>query len=81
MSKIVRNQVVPHRRLLLKGLATLPLGLSAAAQAAQRDPQLDFRHTHTDERLSVAFRNRQGYIQPALQRIDFELAPGRSLAA
>lgn len=73
MSKIIPNQVVPHRRLLLKGLATLPMGLSAAAAQAARDPHLAFRHTHTEERLRVAFRNRQGYIQPALQRMDWLL--------
>ncbi len=54
MSKTIPNQVVPHRRLLLKGLATLPMGLSAAAAQAARDPHLAFRHTHTEERLRVA---------------------------
>lgn len=79
MSNTIRNQVVPHRRLLLKGLATLPLGFSAAtAQAAQRDPHLAFRHTHTEERLRVAFRNRHGYIQPALQRMDWLLRDFRT---
>lgn len=79
MSKIIRNPIVPRRRLLLKGLAALPLGLSAAsAQAAPRDLQLAFRHTHTDERLHLAFRNRQGYIQPALRRIDWLLRDFRT---
>ena len=78
MSKIIPNQVVPHRRLLLKGLATLPMGLSAAAAQAARDPHLAFRHTHTEERLRVAFRNRQGYIQPALQRMDWLLRDFRT---
>ena len=78
MSKIIPNQVVPHRRLLLKGLATLPMGLSAAAAQAARDPHLAFRHTHTEERLRVAFRNRHGYIQPALQRMDWLLRDFRT---
>ena len=78
MSKTIPNQVVPHRRLLLKGLATLPMGLSAAAAQAARDPHLAFRHTHTEERLRVAFRNRQGYIQPALQRMDWLLRDFRT---
>jgi uncharacterized protein YcbK (DUF882 family) len=79
MSKIIRNQIVPHRRLFLKGLAALPLGLSAAsAQAAPRDLHLAFRHTHTDERLRLAFRNRHGYIQPALNRIDWLLRDFRT---
>lgn len=54
------------------------MGLSAAAAQAARDPHLAFRHTHTEERLHVAFRNRQGYIQPALQRMDWLLRDFRT---
>ena len=46
MSKIVRNQVAPHRRLLPKGSPRCRWGFRAAAQAAQRDPQLLPPHPH-----------------------------------
>ena len=79
MSRFFRNHDVPQRRLFLKGLATLPLGFSAGAlHAAQHDRQLGFRHTHTDERLHLAFRNRHGYIEPALQRMNWLLRDFRT---
>ncbi|CAM5398481.1 hypothetical protein TMEC54S_02550 [Thauera mechernichensis] len=79
MSKISRDHAAPRRRLFLKGLAALPLGLSVnAAHAARHDRQLGFRHTHTDERLSLVYRNANGYIEPALQRINWLLRDHRS---
>lgn len=79
MSRFFRNHDFPQRRLFLKGLATLPLGFSAGAlHAAQHDRQLAFRHTHTDERLQLAFRNRHGYIEPALQRMNWLLRDFRT---
>ncbi|HRP23429.1 YcbK family protein [Thauera sp.] len=72
MSKISRDHAAPRRRLFLKGLATLPLGLSFhASHAAQHDRHLGFRHTHTNERLQLVYRNGNGYIQPALQRMNW----------
>ncbi len=79
MSRFFRNHTVPERRLFLKGLAALPLGLSAGnLHAAQHDRQLGFRHTHTDERLQLTFRNRSGYLEPALQRMNWLLRDFRT---
>jgi uncharacterized protein YcbK (DUF882 family) len=66
----------PLRRQLLKGLLAAPLtlpgagALAAEAQAAG-DYRLAFRHTHTDEHLQLAYRNAEGYIVPALERINW----------
>lgn len=84
MSKIILDQAAPPRRLFLKGLAALPLGLSIASSHAATRPtrhpelHLGFRHTHTDERLHVAFRNRHGYIEPALERMNWLLRDFRT---
>lgn len=83
MSKIILDCAAPSRRLFLKGLSALPLGLSAAtSQAARLDrhPELHlgFRHTHTNERMHVAFRNRHGYIPPALERMNWLLRDFRT---
>ncbi|NMG31584.1 YcbK family protein [Aromatoleum evansii] len=72
MSKHLRTAA--HRRLLLKGLATLPLGLNfGPAQASFDEPdcELCFRHTHTDESLRVVYRSGGIYLPSALERIDW----------
>jgi uncharacterized protein YcbK (DUF882 family) len=63
-----------RRRLLLKGLAALPLGLGvrhAQAAFAGEDCELMFRHTHTDESLRVVYRSGGSYVPDALQQIDW----------
>ena len=69
------------RRRLLKGLLAAPLALPGlGAQAADTafapagragDFHLAFRHTHTAEQLQLAYRNAEGYIVPALERINW----------
>lgn len=59
------------RRLFLKGLSALPLALPFASAHAAADRHLAFRHTHTDERLRTLYRNRSGYVEPALQRLNW----------
>jgi len=73
-----RHHTVPHRRLFLKGLASLPLALPFASAEAGDMLHLSFRHTHTDERLSTAFRNRRGYIEPAIKRMNWLLRDFRT---
>ena len=74
-----RRETAPHRRLLLKGLATLPLTLPfASARAATDNYQLKFRHTHTDEWLDVVYRDSLGYVKPAIKRINWLLRDFRS---
>lgn len=70
-----RRSDAPRRRLLLKCLATLPLALpfSSASAASVGSCQLKFHHTHTDERLAIAFRDSSGYINPALERLNWLL--------
>lgn len=74
MSTDLRNAAVPHRRLLLKGLAALPLGLNLGrtqASILESDCELCFRHTHTDESLRVVYRSGGMYVPSALERIDW----------
>lgn len=70
-----------RRRLLLKGLALAPLafglGHAPAAQAAA-ERALAFRHTHTGERLEVAYFARGEYLPAALARIDWLLRDFRT---
>ena len=77
-----QRKTVPHRRLLLKGLAALPLALpfssATAGTAGTAKYQLKFRHTHTDELLDVVFRDNRGYIAPAIQRMNWLLRDHRS---
>ncbi|MQM32344.1 MAG: twin-arginine translocation pathway signal sequence domain-containing protein [Candidatus Accumulibacter phosphatis] len=77
-----QRKTVPHRRLLLKGLAALPLALpfssATAGTAGTAKYQLKFRHTHTDELLDVVFRDNRGYIAPAIQRMNWLLRDYRS---
>lgn len=73
MSKHLRHAAA-HRRLLLKGLAALPLGLNfgkAQASVAEPECELCFRHTHTDERLRIVYRSGGTYVPSALERIDW----------
>ncbi|MCK9983674.1 MAG: hypothetical protein AzoDbin1_00146 [Azoarcus sp.] len=73
MSKHLRHAAA-HRRLLLKGLAALPLGLNfgqAQASIAEPDCELCFRHTHTDESLRIVYRSGGTYVPSALERIDW----------
>ena len=61
----------------------MPLGLSLGSARAHSAPfvhdhRLAFRHTHTDERLQLAYRDRRGYIEPALQRMNWLLRDFRT---
>jgi len=72
MLKNLQKPACPRRRLLLKGLSALPLGLGPAAVKASslQDCQLSFRHTHTDETLKVIYRSEGDYIPSALTQIN-----------
>jgi uncharacterized protein YcbK (DUF882 family) len=77
------DQIQPRRRLLLKTLAAAPLGLHIATARAARggvaeQRQLGFRHTHTDEKLHLVYRDERGYIAPALERINWLLRDFRT---
>ena len=65
-----RHRACTHRRLFLKGLSTLPLALPFASAHAATDRHLAFRHTHTAERLDTLYRNRNGYVEPALRNLN-----------
>ena len=78
MIKTSRPHAALQRRLFLKGLSALPLALPFASAHAAGDRQLTFRHTHTDERLDTRYRNRSGYIDPALQRLNWLLRDFRT---
>lgn len=68
-----------RRRLLLRGLALAPLGLArATAVHAAAERALAFRHTHTGERLEVAYFARGEYLPAALARIDWLLRDFRT---
>ena len=66
-----------RRRLLLKGFACLPLGFAPVAHAAA-ERALAFRHTHTGERLEIAYFARDQYLPAALARIDWLLRDFRT---
>jgi len=66
-----RHPAATQRRLFLKGLSALPLALPFASAHAATDRTLAFRHTHTDEKLDALYRNRRGYVEPALQRLNW----------
>ncbi|MDY0013529.1 MAG: DUF882 domain-containing protein [Rhodocyclaceae bacterium] len=70
----------PRRRLLLKGLGALPLGLGYTAARARTmgDCQLSFRHTHTDERLQVVYRSGGQYQPAALAEVNHLLRDFRT---
>lgn len=76
------DHILPRRRLLLKGLATASLGLHAVAARAARpgidERHLSFHHTHTDERLQLAYYDGRAYIPLALQRINWLLRDFRT---
>ena len=60
-----------RRRALVTGLALAPLGFARpAAASAAEERVLEFRHTHTDERLTVAYFARGAYSAQSLDRID-----------
>lgn len=68
-----------RRRLFLQGLALTPFGLAripAAHAAAGR--ALAFRHTHTGERLEIAYFAHGEYVPAALARIDWLLRDFRT---
>lgn len=70
-----------RRRLLLKGLALAPLGTvlaHAPAAHAAAERALAFRHTHTGERLEIAYFARGEYVPAALARIDWLLRDFRT---
>jgi uncharacterized protein YcbK (DUF882 family) len=78
MSKISRDHAAPKRRLFLKSLVTLPLVLPHAHAQAVQHRHLGFRHTHVPENLHIAYRDHNGYIKPALQRMDWLLRDFRT---
>lgn len=80
MLKTLHKHACPRRRLLLKGLSTLPFGLSATAARASslQDCQLSFRHTHTDETLKIIYRSGGDYLPSALTQINHLLRDFRT---
>ncbi len=68
-----------RRRALLKGFTLAPLwpAWPAAARAAQ-ERTLSFYHTHTDERLRIAYFAGGAYVPDALRRIDYLLRDFRT---
>lgn len=81
MPNKLRRSINVHRRLLLKGLGAVPLGLSMSpAFAAPTDPEceLSFLHTHTDERLNIVYRSEGAYVPGALARINHLLRDFRT---
>lgn len=80
MLKALPNHTCPRRRLLLKGLGSLTLGLGPKAIWAStlQDCQLSFRHTHTDETLRVTYRSGSEYLPTALDQINHLLRDFRS---
>lgn len=80
MPKAPSAETCPRRRLLLKGLGALSLGLGypAARAANLQDCQLSFRHTHTDESLSVVYRSGGQYLPGALAQINHLLRDFRT---
>lgn len=70
----------PRRRLLLKGLGALSLGLgyTTARANGMEACQLSFRHTHTDETLSVVYRRDGLYDPRALAQVNHLLRDFRS---
>ncbi len=76
--RAIGREPAPRRRLLLKSLATLPLALPFASARAAGSCELKFRHTHTDERLNIVYRDSRGYVKPALERMNWLLRDFRS---
>lgn len=76
--RAVEREAAPRRRLLLKSLAALPLALPFASARAAGSCELKFRHTHTDERMSVVYRDSRGYVEPALERMNWLMRDFRS---
>ena len=68
----LHKHACPRRRLLLKGLSALSLGLAhpAARAFSLQDCQLSFRHTHTDETLKIVYRSGGDYVPSALTEIN-----------
>ncbi|HXV08611.1 MAG TPA: DUF882 domain-containing protein [Burkholderiales bacterium] len=61
------------RRRVLRALSLAPLALAARpalAIAPSEVRSLSFRHTHTDERLSVTYHAGGAYLRDALAQID-----------
>lgn len=78
MSKTPAARPCPRRRLFLKGLGALSLGPAAARAQGIEQCRLSFRHTHTDETLSIVYR-RGGFYDPlALGRINHLLRDFRT---
>jgi uncharacterized protein YcbK (DUF882 family) len=79
MLKAPPHHPCPRRRLLLKGLGALSLGLGyTAARASMQDCQISFRHTHTDESLKVVYRSGDEYLPAALTQINHLLRDFRT---
>ncbi len=70
-----------RRRMLVTGLAIAPLGLAFARPAAARESTeriLALDHTHTGERLRIAYFAHGKYVPESLARIDWLLRDFRS---
>jgi uncharacterized protein YcbK (DUF882 family) len=74
------NQAFANRRLLLKGLAAVPLVLSTPRLAyANSEPrELSLFHTHTGERLKVVYFDGQKYEPEALAQLNKLMRDHRS---
>ncbi len=70
-----------RRRRLLAGLALAPFGLAPARPTAAGESAehiLAFDHTHTGERLRIAYFARGAYLPEALKRIEWLLRDFRT---
>ena len=74
------EDICPRRRLWIKGLGAMTLGLSLPPARATnlQECQLSFRHTHTDERLRVVYRRGAEYEAAALGQINHLLRDFRT---
>lgn len=79
MIRIGPDAAGTRRRRLLQALALAPLGIALAPAAhAAAERALAFRHTHTGERLEIAYFARGEYLPAALARIDWLLRDFRT---
>lgn len=76
------DRAAARRRLLLKGLAVAPLGTCGGAlarpAAASAPRELAFSHTHTGERLRVAYFADGAYRPQALAEVEWLLRDFRT---
>jgi uncharacterized protein YcbK (DUF882 family) len=60
------------------GAVAVPFARRVSATAAPLERWIELMNTHTNETVSVAYRNREGYISAALARLDHVLRDHRS---